>query len=170
MILFQSSAEVTAWPERIALTLVFFMIVGLIYFAMYKNWQGKTKRDSTITTPHRIEHRTPRVTYRGTYVATTYAADWLKRVHAHGLSLPSRASLMYFEDGIGFDLVNTDLFIPFENIKSVGSTHALAGKVYEADGIVTVTWQLGDVEVVTGFRASTAVDHLAILKKGVSIG
>ena len=170
MTLFQSSAEVTAWPERIALTLLFFMIVGLIYFAMYKNWQGKAKRDSSVATPHRIERRTPRVTYQGTYVATTYSEDWLKRVHAHGLSLPSRASLMYFDDGIGIDLVNTDVFIPFESIKSVGSTHALAGKVYEAEGIVTVIWQLGDVEVVTGFRASTAADQVAILERGASVG
>lgn len=170
MTLFQSSAEVTAWPERIGLTMTFFAILGLIYLVMYKNWQRKSKRDSGITAPERIGNRTPEVQYPGTYVATTFATDWLQRVHAHGLSLPSRAQFMYFANGIGIDLVKTDVFIPFEHIKSVGTTNALAGKVYEADGMIAVTWHLGDIEVVTGFRASTTEDHLAILKRGVHVG
>lgn len=170
MTLFQSSAEVTAWPERVALTLLFLVIVGLIYFAMYKNWQGKSKRDSSMKPPLRIGSKTPRVSYQGTYVATTYATDWLQRVHAHGLSLPSRAELMYFDDGIGFELAHTDVFIPVDTIQSVSSTNALAGKVYEAEGMIIVTWQLGDIDVVTGFRASTADDHLAILERGVRVG
>ena len=170
MTLFQSSAEVTAWPERIALTVTFFAILGLIYFAMYKNWQRKSKRDSAIAAPERIGNRTPEVQYLGTYVATTFATDWLQRVHAHGLSLPSRAQFIFFEDGIGIDTAKMDMFIPFEHIKSVGTTHALAGKVYEADGMIAVTWNLGDIEVVTGFRASTTEDHVAILKRGVHVG
>lgn len=170
MILFQSSAEVTAWPERIGLTFVFLLILGLLYLAMYRNWHRKALRDNDVPRPLRIQDRKALQRYEGRYIATTYADDWLKRVHAFTLSFPSNAELIYFSDGIGFALANSDIFIPVEDIVSVQSTNALAGKVFEADGLIALTWKLGDVLVVTGFRAKTAVDHVDILARGERVG
>ncbi len=168
--IFQNSAEVTAWPERMALTLFFVVVLGLIYFAMRKNWQKKSQQDSYLVDPQNISQRKEMISYFGTYIATTYANDWLHRVHAHGLALPSKAQLKFFEDGIGLQLASKDFFIPFEDIISLSSTHALAGKVFETDGLIAITWKLGEVAVVSGFRTERTSDHLEILTRGAKIG
>lgn len=168
--IFQSSAEVTAWPERIALTLVFLLIIGLIYFSMYRNWQRKANRDRVLGNPLQVNERLPLQVYRGRYIATTYADDWLKRVHIRGMTLPSLAELQVFCDGIAIVLKESEVFIPFEDISKIDSIHALAGKVFESDGLIAITWKLETVLLVTGFRAETANDHIAILEIGAVRG
>jgi hypothetical protein len=168
--IFQSSAEITAWPERIGLTLLFICIVGLIYFAMYKNWKTKADRDRVLENPLRIEGRFPHHVFKGKYIATTFADDWLNRVHLRGLAFPSQAELQFFNDGIGVVLSTEDFFIPFECITSIESINALAGKVFESEGLIGITWKLASVQVVTGFRADTANDHIRILDMGAIRG
>jgi hypothetical protein len=168
--IFQSSAEITAWPERIGLTLLFIGIVALIYFAMYKNWKAKAMRDQELEQPSRVEGRIPLHVYEGKYIATTYADDWLKRVHINSLAFPSQATLQLFDDGIGIILKSEDLFISFEQMSSIESINALAGKVFEAEGLIGITWDLGSTSVVTGFRTLNARDHISILELGVKRG
>lgn len=168
--IFQSSAEITAWPERIGLTLLFIGIVALIYFAMDKNWKAKAKRDQELKQPSGIEGRIPLHVYEGKYIATTFANDWLKRVHINTLAFPSEATLQIFNDGVGITLKSEDLFIPFEHMSSIESINALAGKVFEADGLIGITWKLGSTPVVTGFRTLNALDHISILESGVKRG
>jgi hypothetical protein len=153
-----------------ALTLFFVVVLGLIYFAMRKNWEKKSQQDSYLVDPQNISQRKEMISYFGTYIATTYANDWLHRVHAHGLALTSKAQLKFFEDGIGLQLASKDFFIPFEDIISLSSTHALAGKVFETDGLIAITWKLGEVAVVSGFRTERTSDHLEILTRGAKIG
>ncbi|MEN9923208.1 MAG: hypothetical protein RIS09_722 [Actinomycetota bacterium] len=161
--IFQSSAEVTAWPERIALTVGFIGVMAFLYFAMYRNWKRKSKRDEMIQEPDSLPILKPLGEFEGTYIATTYASDWLKRVHAHDLALPSRGAILLYQDGLGLRLSKNSFFIPKSNIVELTSAHALAGKVFEADGIVAITWRLGDVEVVTGFRTQQSEDHAAVV-------
>ncbi|MFZ9693383.1 MAG: hypothetical protein ACO3BI_02345 [Candidatus Nanopelagicales bacterium] len=168
--IFQSSAEITAWPERIGLTLLFVGIVSLIYFAMYKNWKSKAMRDQELEQPLGIEGRTPLYVYEGKYIATTYADDWLKRVHINSLAFPSQATLQIFDDGVGIILKSEDLFISFDQMRSIESINALAGKVFEAEGLIGITWELGSTAVVTGFRTLNARDHISILELGVKRG
>ena len=56
-----------------------------------------------------------------------------------------------------------DLYLPYAQLESVGLGDALAGKVVGRDGMLLLTWRLGDRVVTSGFRADDHDEHRRIV-------
>jgi hypothetical protein len=96
------------------------------------------------------------------YVATTTAGDLLDRIVVHGLGNRGRADLYLRSQGILVDRVGEpSLWIPVESLRAVRLGSGQAQKAYEAGGLILITWQLGDRQVDTGFRADDPEQHIA---------
>ncbi len=98
----------------------------------------------------------------GQYVATTTAGDLLDRIVAHGLGHRGRAVLRAGDAGVLIQRVGeVDLWIPRADLRDVRLGSGQAQKAFEAGGLILITWQLGDHEVDTGFRADDPDQHIA---------
>ena len=53
------------------------------------------------------------------------------------------------------------LWIPRAELRDVRLGSGQAQKAFEAGGLILITWQLGDREVDTGFRADDPEQHIA---------
>ena len=88
----------------------------------------------------------------------------LDRIVVHEMGVRSRASCEVGSEGILLRREGArDLFVPAENLFSVGTARGIAGKAYERGGVLVVTWDLGDKVVDTGFRADAAEDQERLL-------
>lgn len=96
----------------------------------------------------------------GMYVATTLAEQPLERVAAHGLGLRTPAFLSVADAGVIIDRDGVeDLLIPTAAITGITTASGMIGKFVEKDGLIVITWRLGDTPVDTGFRTRTAADR-----------
>lgn len=158
--------QVTQWPERLALTVVVLAIIGLAVWGMWRGWRNRARRQQFLAEPAGIPSAPAdvRLEFPGRYVATVIAPDWLDRVVAHGLGAPGRADVTVRSDGVLIDREGASaLFIPAVCIVTAEPGTGLAGEVVERDGLLVITWRLGDVEVATGVRADRAADQRAAM-------
>lgn len=152
----ETSPEVTKWPERLALTLLVVAVVALTVYGMWHGWRGRGRRQSFLPElPEVPPVLGPAVAEcEGRYVGTVFAPDWLDRVVARGLGAPGRAGAAVYPSGF---LIDRDgeppVFIPHTVIDSVTTGRGLAANVAERDGLMVVTWHLGDSVLATAFRA-----------------
>lgn len=163
-----SAANSSDALERTLLTLAFLALVLLAVWGMRRSWLKRAKRladlpplpiPTTAADPLALE-------VAGRYLATTLAGDWLNRVVARGLGAPSRAvwSVRGAELVVsrpGFE----DFAIPQAAVQQVRADRAIAGRAFERDGIIVVTWQLGDYLLDSGFRADSTEEHVKLLAR-----
>jgi hypothetical protein len=161
------SAPVTEWGPRLLLTLVVLAIIALGVWGMRRGWQARRARQSDIPAPAPIPDDVRGAAGHGPgvpgmYVATTTAGDLLDRIVVHGLGNRGRAELYLRSEGILVDRVGEPpLWIPVESLRAVRLGSGQAQKAYEAGGLILITWQLGDRQVDTGFRADDPEQHIA---------
>jgi len=157
---------VTAWPERLALTGITVAFVGLVVWGMRRGWTNRNTLQQGIAHPSSVPANfVSDLTVSGRYIASTAAGAWLTRITAHGLGLPSRCVVRVGKSGIEITRVNQiEIFIPQVDVIAVKADRAIAGRAFEKDGIVIVTWRLGDIFVDTGFRADTTEQHVQLLQ------
>ena len=130
---------------------------------MWHGWRARGARQSWIpdlpTVPDLEDHPTP---VPGLYVATTTAGDWLDRVVVHGLGNRGRAGLVIAPGGVLLVREGeSDVWIARESISDVRLDRGLAQKVFEAGGVIVITWALGSAVLDTGFRADDPDAHIA---------
>jgi hypothetical protein len=100
----------------------------------------------------------------GRYLASTSAQQWLDRVTAHGLGPATPASLVVRTDGVLIAReTQPDVYLPRDQLREVRLDRSIGGNVYEVDGVLVLTWQVGPRLLDTGFRAAVPDDHAAIL-------
>jgi hypothetical protein len=160
------SPSVTAWPERLALTLGMIVVIALAVLGMWWGWRARSRRQSDLAAPQEFtgEVGTLLAVSEGRYLGTCRAGDWLDRIVAHGLGAPSAAALNVIPAGMVLTREGApDLFIPIESVDSVRADRALAGQVLERDGVIVIRWRLGDTLVDTGFHGDRAAEHAAAL-------
>ena len=89
----------------------------------------------------------------GQYVASTTAGDWLDRIAVHGLGIRTNAELTVHPEGVLFERSGArPLFIPAASLSGVRQDSGMAGKFVEKDGLLVLSWTLGQHELDTGFR------------------
>jgi hypothetical protein len=146
--------------ERLLLTLGTFAFAALWYALMLKGWRSRQRRQSHLPAPPAAPAVAAPVLagpVRGLFVGTTSSTDWLDRIAVHSLADRATAALRVAADGVHVAREGLpELYLPFGSIRSVGLGDALAGKVIGKGGLLLVTWQLGDAELTSGFRAD---DH-----------
>lgn len=173
------SAPVTDWGVRSLLVLlVLAAIVGLLLL-MRLGWKRRGHRQSGIPAPEAIPADIgqplgggDRDGVEGLYLGTVTAGDWLDRIVVHGLGVRSRARVRLGGRGVAIERSGApDVWIPLGDITSVRADRGIAGRAYERDGVVIVTWSLGGRLVDTGFRAERAEAQAEVLSVlGAAIG
>ncbi|GAA4372483.1 hypothetical protein [Paeniglutamicibacter cryotolerans] len=131
----------------VAAVLVFIALIGL-------GWRNRLRRQSGIAPlPQAPADLPPSRSFEGQYVCTTTADDWLDRIAVHSLGLRTNAGVRVFAAGV---LIERDgaapVFIAADALRGVGRSSGMAGKFVEKDGLLVLTWMLGDKAVDTGFR------------------
>ena len=139
---------------------VLVLVVVLAYYGMWRGWRGRAARQSDLPEPAWLDGDIGvEVVSEGTYVSTTTGGHWMDRVAVHGLGALGPATIGRDDDGLlvlrehaqGFRIARQDLL-------GVRRQRGIAGKVRDRDGIVVITWRLGDHELDTGFRPVRADD------------
>lgn len=137
----------------LALIVVLFALIGM-------GWRRRVRSQTTaMPPPQRPAEGMPVIgdPVPGMYVATTLAGQPFERVAAHGLGIRTTALLSISDAGVILDRDGTaDLLIPADAITGVGATSGMIGKFVEPEGIIVISWHLGDTPVDTGFRTRAA--------------
>ncbi len=159
-------ASVTNWPLRVALVVAVVLAIAWALWAMRRGWVHRKQRQSDVPAP---ADNPPAGAVLGTPVPGLFAGtgtqgDWMDRIVVHDLGVRSRGALSYGPDGIWLDRVGArSVFIPAHAITGVRTDRGVAGTVRDRDGMIVVTWRLGDRVLDTGFRADEGADHRACL-------
>lgn len=161
---FTEQAPVTAWPQRLLLTVLVVALIGLAVWAMARNWRRRIARQSWVETTPVPEGFTATASFPARYVASVRTEDWLDRIAAQGLGMPGNASVEIGDDGV---LVRregaNDLFLPSDALLEATVARGMAQEVYEADGLLAITWSAGGGRVTTGLRLVDPQEQLTAL-------
>jgi hypothetical protein len=159
-------APVTAWPERLGLTVAVLLVTVVAVVAMWRNWRRRAQRQQWVELPPLPgKSFTAEEEFLARYVASVTTEDWLDRIAAKGLGVPGRAEVKVGADGVLIRREGAlDLFLPAQDIVEVTSAKGIAQEVYERDGIVAITWRSGGRLVTTGLRMSHSADHVAMVR------
>jgi hypothetical protein len=153
--------------DRVLLTLATFAFAGGCYLLMLKGWRSRQRRQADLPAPPAppaVAAPAVLAPVSGVYVGTTSAADWLDRIAVHGLSDRSTARLTVATDGVHVDRAPLpELYLPYAAVEQVALGDALAGKVMGRDGLVLLTWRLGERSLTSGFRADDHADHARLV-------
>lgn len=181
-VLADSSAPVTHWAARILLTLLVLAALTGVYWLMWRGWQNRAARQAGLpvpasTPPQGAQFDAVRAEcaaiggpadgdgsgeglIEGVYASTTTAGDWLDRIAAHGLGVRSRARIGVGPAGVFLARdAAPDLFIPAGDLVGAAPAPGIAGKVTGGEGLVLVTWNLGETRLDTGFQPRARRDR-----------
>ena len=165
MVPFAESAQVTQWPMRLLLVAIVLAVIAAVLAGMRRGWRNRAARQGDIAElpepPTTLEPLTlPPV--HGVYLGSTTAGDWLDRIVVHGLGVRSRAALEAGPQGVLLRRSGApDVFIPSGCLREARADRGIAGKAYERDGVLVVTWDLDGRLIDTGFRADEAAQQAA---------
>ena len=162
----QRSAPVTHWLLRILLTLAALALLTGIYWLMWRGWKNRAARQADLPVPSSAApgDATFGEPAEGVYASTTVAGDWLDRIAAHGLGVRSNAAISVGSAGV---LVAReaapDLFIPAGDLVAAHLAPGIAGKVTGGEGVVLVTWRLGEATLDSGFHPRAKADRARLI-------
>lgn len=168
-----TSAEVTNWPERIALVAAMVALILVAFAGMRAGWIRRQRRQQAIAAPipQPPEGADLPVQVEGLYVGAARAGDWLDRVAVHGLGVRSRAIAHVGPDGIWLERVGApSAWLPREELAAARLDRGVAGTVRGADSVIVVTWRSSDGPIDLGFRADSADGHRIVLDGLVAAG
>ena len=154
--------------ERVLLTLATFAFAGGCYLLMLRGWRSRQRRQADLPAPPAPPAvAAPAVLppVPGVFVGTTSASDWLDRIAVHALSDRSNAHLAVATDGVHIAReALPELYVPWTAVEDAALGDALAGKVMGRDGLVLLTWRLGERTLVSGFRADDHTAHARLVR------
>jgi len=144
--------------ERFWLTLAVLAVCVLAGYGLLVGWRHRAQRQAglpelpSVPEDFGLALATP---LTGLYVCTTTAGNWQDRIVARGLGRRANATAELTADGVLIDRIDDDaIFLPAGSLTAVGTAPGIAGKVMGLpNGVLIVSWRLGDVELDTGFRA-----------------
>jgi len=163
---YSEQAEVTNWPARIGLVAAMLGLIALALWGMRRGWMHRQQRQSDVPPPAEAPPVDVLLSepVDGLFAGTGAHGDWMDRIVVHDLGVRSRSTIAWGPDGIAFERQGArSLFIPAAAVVGVRTDRGVAGTVRSKDGMVVVTWHLGDRVVDTGFRADAAADHATVL-------
>ena len=144
--------------ERFWLTLAVLAVCVLAGYGLLVGWRHRAQRQAglpelpSVPEDFGLALATP---LTGLYVCTTAAGNWQDRIVARGLGRRANATAELTADGVLIDRIDDDaIFLPAGSLTAVGTAPGIAGKVMGLpNGVLIVSWRLGDVELDSGFRA-----------------
>lgn len=163
---YTEQAQVTNWPERLALIAVFVGLIGLALWGMRRGWLARQRRQSDIPAPMDAPGSDWQLgtAVEGLFAGTGIQGDWMDRIAVHDLGIRSRGRLSFGPEGIWIERDGArSLAIPTSSIVAIRADRGVAGTVRAKDSMVVITWHLGDRVLDTGFRADESTDHTLVL-------
>jgi hypothetical protein len=146
----------------VVLTAVF---VALVIGLMLLGWSSRRRRQSGLGRPATAPAdlgatllETPML-----YVGSTYAADPLNRVATGALGFRAKATLIVAETGVVLGIPGQqDTFIPRAALVGVGRGTWTIDRVVERDGLLVISWLLGDstLDSYARLTGSTSIDEV----------
>ena len=151
----EHSAPVTQWAARLALTVLILAVFAGLCWLMWRGYQRRAARQADLPAPATAAP-TPVAEgegVEGIYASTTTHGDWLDRIAAHGLGVRSNARAAVTAEGVFLAReAAPDLFIPAADVVGAELAPGIAGKVTGGEGVVLITWRLGEYTLDTGFH------------------
>jgi hypothetical protein len=155
--------------ERVLLTAAVVAVIVSCLLLMRLGWVHRAERQGDITPlpsvppipPPRDDDDVSNVEAR--YLGATRHGDWLDRVVAHGLGVPSLASVSVRQTrphkagGVWILRAGApDIFVPARDVVAARHDRAAAGRAFEADGVMVITWKHDTSELDLGLRIRDA--------------
>lgn len=155
-----TSAPVTNWPLRIVLVALVIAVILVVLAAMRRGWNNRRRRQADLPEPHPIPADGACANpVTGVYLGSVMAGDWLDRIVAHDLGTRSRAEVCVTAQGIAVERPGArSVFIPAGDLVAIRRERGIAGKAFEKDAVVVLTWNLGAVALDTGIRPDQSQD------------
>ena len=157
------SAPITQVTSRILLTVVVIAVIALALWGMRRAWIAKANAFRDVPAPiEEVPAGATAVTamFPARMAGTTLSGQWLRRVTVHGLGTPRSVVAGVYVEGIRItDEGSFNVWIPREHIDAIRTGRGLAGDVVEPDGMVIITWRLGEHLIDTGLRIQRNDDH-----------
>lgn len=148
--------------------LLLLLVVPLLWGAMYLGWRARERRQADVdelpAPPRFVGTELLRET-DATYVSTTSEGDWLDRIVARGLGVRSAATVRASRSGVLVARQGAPmLWIPAHDLEGVRLERGMAGKYVGSEGLVVITWRLGDRRVDTGLRLRHEVNRQDVVR------
>lgn len=160
---YTEQAMVGNWPARLFWIGVLIACVAVTLWLMWRGWVKRARRFEHQPALDRGVVNGAHLA-QGRYLGSAVAGKWLDRITAVGLGVPSPCELILSDRALSFSRTGDDSFtIARTEIVSVRTDRGLLGEVYGTDGIVVVTWNWGDVQVDSGFRADPVTENAGVL-------
>lgn len=116
--------------------------------------------------PLQSDRPEPAAVVEGVYASTTTSGNWLDRIAAHGLGVRSNAWVEVDPAGVFIAReAAPDLFIPAADLRGAALAPGIAGKVTGGEGVLLITWQLGEHTLDTGFHPRSKQDRARLLEE-----
>lgn len=155
--------QVTAWPQRLLLTLLVIGVIALTVWGMWRSWRKRAAVDLPVL--RAPADFTADTEVAGRYLGTSPAQDWMQRIVANGMGAPGNAFANLAVPGVLLTREGEpDLFIAATQIDDVQIGRGVAGQVAEKDGIVLWFWTVGDRALQSGFRPDAPEDVARLMQ------
>lgn len=138
------------------LVVISFTIFASAAALAWLGWRNRAKRQTAIISAplEALEYFGEQLSQVSAfYVATTFAADHLDRINAYGLGARGQARALVFTEGL-LIVRNGErpLAIAKEQVLSVVRSSAVIDKAVETDGLLTINWIQGKIQLATHLR------------------
>ena len=169
----EHSAPVTQLASRLALTIVLLAVFGGLCWLMWRGYQRRAGRQADLPEPASAAPNglDPADGVEGIYGSTTTHGDWLDRIAVYGLGVRSNAHLTVTGEGVFFAReAAPDLFIPAADVVGAELAPGIAGKVTGGEGVVLITWRLGERTLDTGFHPRAKAERERLVEAVNALG
>lgn len=143
--------------------LLLLLLVPLLWGLMWWGWRNRSRRQGDLAALPAVPETLGAATAgpsEAVYVSSTRSGDWLDRVVVHGLGERSAASVAVHPEGVLVARTGApDVWVPAEALDDVRRDRGAAGKFVDAEGLVVLTWRLGDDLLDTYLRTRYEADR-----------
>jgi hypothetical protein len=143
--------------------LLLLLFVPLLWGLMYLGWRNRSRRQGGLAALPEAPEEVPADLLEpceAVYVSSTVAGAPLERVVARGLGVRSAAVVTVSSTGVLIDREGAPaVWIAADRLDGVRLQRGIAGKVVDKEGLVVLTWRLGDQQLDTGLRMRHHADR-----------
>jgi len=156
------------WPARVLLSMCVLAAIVSCLALMRKGWKRRGARQSDVAAlpsvppiPGSIDPRDV-TSVPARYLGASRSGDWLDRVVVHGLGVPSEAHVTVrppaataTATAAGVWVLRRgapDVYVAAAELHGVRHDRAVAGRAYERDGVLVLTWLHGGALIDLGLR------------------
>ncbi|ASO19943.1 hypothetical protein FHR81_000376 [Actinoalloteichus hoggarensis] len=152
--------------DRLLLTLAFVAFFALCAWGMWRGWHRRAADQAGVLpalpqpAPELLDAPDVLPALTGVYIGTTSAENWQARIVAGDFGHRSAGALRLVDEGVLIERDGaTTLWLPAHALRSARIDSKSAGKVVPGGGLLVLTWQHGDFDLDTSFRADDKSDY-----------